>query len=67
MGHTLSIDAGVHRFIQWVILFPLQGLAAGVLCKFSLNDGWIPVNKNLWYVLNLYFHDADHENLMLDG
>ncbi|CAC5409634.1 HGSNAT [Mytilus coruscus] len=23
-------------------------LLAGILCKFSKNDGWIPVNKNLW-------------------
>ncbi|KAK2191985.1 hypothetical protein NP493_41g02064 [Ridgeia piscesae] len=28
----------------------LQGLIAGVLCKFSQNDGWIPCNKNLWSV-----------------
>ncbi|CAG2189811.1 HGSNAT [Mytilus edulis] len=23
-------------------------LLAGILCKFSKNDGWIPINKNLW-------------------
>jgi hypothetical protein len=25
-----------------------QGLVAGILCEFKLEDGWIPVNKNLW-------------------
>ncbi|XP_052068366.1 heparan-alpha-glucosaminide N-acetyltransferase-like isoform X2 [Mytilus californianus] len=25
-------------------------LIAGILCKFSKNEGWIPVNKNLWSV-----------------
>uniref|UniRef100_A0A182M7N1 Heparan-alpha-glucosaminide N-acetyltransferase catalytic domain-containing protein n=1 Tax=Anopheles culicifacies TaxID=139723 RepID=A0A182M7N1_9DIPT len=39
------------RFAIWSILL---GLMAGILCGFSKNDGWIPVNKNLWslsYVL----------------
>lgn len=26
----------------------LQALIGGVLCKFSKNDGVIPINKNLW-------------------
>lgn len=26
----------------------LQGLLGGLLCKFSKNDGVIPINKNLW-------------------
>uniref|UniRef100_A0A182PU71 Heparan-alpha-glucosaminide N-acetyltransferase catalytic domain-containing protein n=1 Tax=Anopheles epiroticus TaxID=199890 RepID=A0A182PU71_9DIPT len=39
------------RFAVWSVLL---GLAAGILCGFSKNDGWIPINKNLWsfsYVL----------------
>ncbi|KFB50425.1 AGAP005761-PA-like protein [Anopheles sinensis] len=39
------------RFGVWSVVL---GLLAGVLCGFSKNDGWIPVNKNLWslsYVL----------------
>lgn len=48
----------------------LQGLAAGVLCKFSKEDGWIPVNKNLWWVsatssiqcLSPSLPDVSHEN-----
>ena len=39
------------RFILWSVSL---GLIAGILCKFSVNDGIIPINKNLWslsYVL----------------
>jgi len=35
----------VSRFLVWSFIL---GLIAGILCKFSKNDGWIPVNKNLW-------------------
>ena len=31
-----------------VVLNCFQGGIAGVLCKFSKDDGWIPINKNLW-------------------
>ncbi|XP_055346259.1 heparan-alpha-glucosaminide N-acetyltransferase-like [Paramacrobiotus metropolitanus] len=33
------------RLVVWGIVL---GLIAGGLCGFSQNDGWIPVNKNLW-------------------
>jgi heparan-alpha-glucosaminide N-acetyltransferase len=33
------------RFFIWAVL--LTGLGA-LLCEGSLNDGWIPINKNLW-------------------
>eukprot|EP00658_Telonema_sp_P-2_P017001 TRINITY_DN16583_c0_g2_i1.p1 TRINITY_DN16583_c0_g2~~TRINITY_DN16583_c0_g2_i1.p1 ORF type:complete len:161 (-),score=19.85 TRINITY_DN16583_c0_g2_i1:131-613(-) len=33
---------------RWVIWGALCGLVAGALCRFSQNDGAIPVNKNLW-------------------
>nr|XP_040224539.2 heparan-alpha-glucosaminide N-acetyltransferase [Anopheles coluzzii] len=39
------------RFASWSLVL---GLAAGALCGFTKNDGWIPINKNLWslsYVL----------------
>ncbi|KAH3873028.1 heparan-alpha-glucosaminide N-acetyltransferase-like [Dreissena polymorpha] len=32
------------------------GIVAAILCRFSKNDGWIPVNKNLWslsYILSM--------------
>ena len=35
----------VAKFVFYGFFFGLSGL---VLCKFSLNDGWIPINKNLW-------------------
>ncbi|KAL3877245.1 hypothetical protein ACJMK2_034978 [Sinanodonta woodiana] len=35
----------IYRFFMW---FCVLGLIGGTLCKFSQNDGWIPVNKNLW-------------------
>lgn len=36
------------------MLFFVQGLAGGFLCSFKIDDGPIPINKNLWslsYVL----------------
>lgn len=41
----------VLRFIVWSIVLCVVG---GALCSFSVNDGFIPINKNLWslsYVL----------------
>ncbi|XP_064615262.1 heparan-alpha-glucosaminide N-acetyltransferase-like isoform X2 [Liolophura sinensis] len=35
----------VKRFLIWSVL--LMAIAA-VLCKVSKDDGWIPINKNLW-------------------
>uniref|UniRef100_A0A182S9H4 Heparan-alpha-glucosaminide N-acetyltransferase catalytic domain-containing protein n=1 Tax=Anopheles maculatus TaxID=74869 RepID=A0A182S9H4_9DIPT len=42
------------RLTRFAIWSAFLGLGAGILCGFSKNDGWIPVNKNLWslsYVL----------------
>lgn len=38
------------RLARWMIWALLTGSIAGILCCFSKNDGWIPVNKNLWSV-----------------
>ena len=35
----------VTRFLVWGILL---GAIAAILCKCSKDDGWIPLNKNLW-------------------
>lgn len=35
----------IAKFVFYAIVFGLSGL---ILCKFSINDGWIPINKNLW-------------------
>ncbi|XP_077999350.1 heparan-alpha-glucosaminide N-acetyltransferase-like [Glandiceps talaboti] len=43
----------VRRWLMWAVI---TGIIAGVLCNFQKNDGWIPVNKNLWslsYILAL--------------
>lgn len=43
----------VIRFLVWCIVL---GTIAVVLCRASKNDGWIPVNKNLWslsYILTM--------------
>ncbi|XP_078619791.1 heparan-alpha-glucosaminide N-acetyltransferase-like isoform X2 [Branchiostoma floridae x Branchiostoma japonicum] len=36
------------RVIRWGLWAVLTGLLATLLCKGTQNDGWIPVNKNLW-------------------
>jgi len=35
----------IRRFASWSAVC---GIAAATLCRGSQNDGWIPVNKNLW-------------------
>ncbi|XP_031628030.1 heparan-alpha-glucosaminide N-acetyltransferase [Contarinia nasturtii] len=41
---TRPIDR-LKRFLSWSIITFLLG---GCLCQFSINDGLIPINKNLW-------------------
>ncbi|CAN7990476.1 unnamed protein product [Ixodes pacificus] len=38
------------RLSRWCAWGVVCGIIGGVLCKFSKEDGWIPLNKNLWYV-----------------
>lgn len=38
------------RVVRWCCWGLFCGIVAGVLCKFSKEDGWIPVNKSLWSV-----------------
>lgn len=35
----------VKRWISWSAVTFVLG---GVLCKFSIDNGWIPINKNMW-------------------
>ncbi|KAK9881463.1 hypothetical protein WA026_016348 [Henosepilachna vigintioctopunctata] len=56
--HTfIGVQAGVillvhrehsWRIIHWLSWAALTGIAGGCLCGFSIEDGLIPVNKNLW-------------------
>uniref|UniRef100_A0A182R047 Heparan-alpha-glucosaminide N-acetyltransferase catalytic domain-containing protein n=1 Tax=Anopheles farauti TaxID=69004 RepID=A0A182R047_9DIPT len=54
-GSTILAYTGHRqRLVRFGVWSALLGLLAGALCGFSKNDGWIPVNKNLWslsYVL----------------
>lgn len=42
-----SVKERVVRFSAW---FLFLGIISAVLTKCSMNDGWIPVNKNLWSI-----------------
>ncbi|XP_054719973.1 heparan-alpha-glucosaminide N-acetyltransferase-like isoform X1 [Uloborus diversus] len=39
-----------NRVTRWMTWGLTLGILAGILCLFSKNDGYIPVNKNLWSV-----------------
>ncbi|CAN8019535.1 unnamed protein product [Ixodes persulcatus] len=38
------------RLSRWCAWGVVCGIIGGVLCKFSKEEGWIPLNKNLWSV-----------------
>lgn len=38
------------RIIRWIIWAIITGGIGSLLCKGSQNDGWVPLNKNLWSV-----------------
>ncbi|XP_060071515.1 heparan-alpha-glucosaminide N-acetyltransferase-like [Ylistrum balloti] len=40
-----DVRGRVVRFLSWGFVLCL---IAAILCKFSKDDGWIPINKNLW-------------------
>ncbi|KAK7864612.1 hypothetical protein R5R35_003200 [Gryllus longicercus] len=46
----LSYHYSVSRVIRWCVWGIFCGIVAAVLCRFQKDDGWIPVNKNLWSV-----------------
>jgi heparan-alpha-glucosaminide N-acetyltransferase len=48
-GHiVMHYKKSTHRIAKFFVYSVFYGLIAGVLCKFSRDDGWIPINKNLW-------------------
>ena len=55
-GMTLLIFSDwKSRIVRWFAWSVLTGSVGTLLCLATQNDGWIPVNKNLWYVsLNLH-------------
>lgn len=54
-GQTLLIfSEGKDRIKRWISWSVVTFILGGVLCGFSINNGWIPINKSLWslsYVL----------------
>ncbi|KAK8769527.1 hypothetical protein V5799_014007 [Amblyomma americanum] len=46
----LTFSEWKSRVVRWCCWGLACGVVAGVLCKFSKEEGWIPVNKNLWSV-----------------
>ncbi|XP_044733206.1 heparan-alpha-glucosaminide N-acetyltransferase [Chrysoperla carnea] len=53
----LGVQAGVTlrthkskygRINRWIIWGVITGIVGGILCQFKIEDGWIPINKNLW-------------------
>ena len=40
-----DVKSRVKRFLVWALVL---GVLALLLCKASKDDGWIPINKNLW-------------------
>ncbi|XP_029728719.2 heparan-alpha-glucosaminide N-acetyltransferase [Aedes albopictus] len=44
LTHT-GVSARIRRMSAWGVVL---GLIGGILCGFSKNEGWIPINKNLW-------------------
>ncbi|XP_050418946.1 heparan-alpha-glucosaminide N-acetyltransferase [Patella vulgata] len=46
----ITFEGHASRVIRWLIWAAITGGIGALLCKGSQNDGWIPVNKNLWSV-----------------
>ena len=54
---------GFHIYLITIDL--IQGLIAIGLCGASKNDGLIPINKNLWYVLLKSFKNTEFNILYI--
>jgi len=50
-GYILQVHSGhIARVTRWLVWAALTGALAAVLCLGSQNDGFVPVNKNLWSI-----------------
>ena len=38
------------HFFRWIGWSLLTGVLAAILCLGTQNDGWVPINKNLWSI-----------------
>jgi len=43
-----TADGSSRVTVRWMVWAVILGAAAGGLCGFTQNDGWLPVTKNLW-------------------
>ena len=51
MVHYLQVYSGhTARLTRWLVWATLTGALAAILCLGSQNEGFIPVNKNLWSI-----------------
>ncbi|XP_072384801.1 heparan-alpha-glucosaminide N-acetyltransferase-like [Diabrotica undecimpunctata] len=44
----ISYKSHSQRLLRWLFWAVIPGMIGGALCGFSKEDGFIPVNKNLW-------------------
>jgi len=50
-GYTLQVYSDhKHRVSRWMIWSVVTGALGAGLCGASQNEGWMPINKNLWSV-----------------
>ena len=50
-GHILiHYKDARQRIIRFLVYGVVFGLIAAILCNWSKEDGWIPINKNLWSI-----------------
>jgi len=50
-GYTMQVYSGhVDRIGRWIGWSVVTGAIGAILCGASQNDGWVPVNKNLWSI-----------------
>lgn len=51
-GAALQNITNKYRIVvTWIVLGTIFGILGGSLCGFTKNGGTIPLNKNLWYIL----------------
>ena len=55
----VSYSSHVQRVVRFVIWSLTTTVIGVILCGASKDEGWIPINKNLWFVLIFGFKVFD--------